>query len=184
MNLNNKSEQNTKMNALTGLKTSNENKVKIALPSLCDYGDSDEEEEEITNPKLKNLTPASSSTTMALPGPAPSNSNSAAKKTGLLGILPPPKSQLFMKKDSGNATTNSKQPISQPFLIPRTLKNNINSAPPVKKTLGSLDEEDDNISNIKKLKTNHTVQQPASSFTTKSTPTHDRITHYLTSVSK
>jgi hypothetical protein len=160
MNLNNKviTEPNTKMNTLTGVKTSNENKVKIALPSLCDYGDSDEEEEEeITNPKLKNLAPSSTVAAGPGPGPAPKHSNSTEKKSGLLGILPPPKSQLFLKKDSTNSITNSKQPISQPFLIPRTLKNNINSAPPVKKTSSSLDEEDDNVNNMKKLKTNNTV---------------------------
>ena len=52
-----------------------DNKVKIALPSLCDYGSDDEEEIEET-PKLKNLNP----------------SQTEKPRSGLLSLLPPPKS--------------------------------------------------------------------------------------------
>ncbi|CAF0835256.1 unnamed protein product [Brachionus calyciflorus] len=69
-----------------------ENKVKLGLPSLCAYGSDDESEEELEEeptPKLKNLNPTKKDSTLS-------------QRSGLLSILPPPKSSLqnssFTKK--------------------------------------------------------------------------------------
>lgn len=70
-----------------------DNKVKIALPSLCAYGsDSDEEEEIKDQPRLKNLNPEKQET---------------KPRSSLLSMLPPPKSAAndFRKKN------DSSQPI-------------------------------------------------------------------------
>ncbi|RNA13451.1 adenylosuccinate lyase [Brachionus plicatilis] len=71
-----------------------ENKVKIALPSLCDYGSDDEDEVE-EQPKLKNLNPPKLDT---------------KPRSSLLSMLPPPKSStnMFIKKTT---TTTNTQPL-------------------------------------------------------------------------
>lgn len=78
-----------------------DNKVKIALPTLCDYG-SDEDEEVDETPRLKNLNPSKTE---------------SKTKAGLLSILPPPKSAQnpFANKkqtevNSSVGMTRSKQP--------------------------------------------------------------------------
>lgn len=95
-------------------------KVQIGLPKLCNYDDDDEDEdeEEATAPKttLRNLNP-----------PKPSESKVVEKpRSGLLSILPPPKSAQnpFLKKPvessapASTSNTNEKLSSSQ-FLLPR-----------------------------------------------------------------
>ena len=97
------------------------NKVKI---SLCNYDDDDEEEDEdekeLAKTTLKNLKPITSNESSGVKRPA----------SGLLSILPPPKSNRFV---SSNSTSNEKKTeptTSMPsFLIPRTLKTPISLAP-------------------------------------------------------
>lgn len=135
------------MSSLSSTVKSSNNKVKIALPTLCSYGDSDEddeekeEEEKLANCKLKNLNPTVSSIG---PTAQPASSTASVKKTGLLGILPPPKANAFLKKDTMISTNNKKQ-APQSFLLPRTLKSST--------TLKSSIQDDEDDKSFKKFKT-------------------------------
>jgi len=115
------------------------NKVKI---SLCNYDDDDdeedEEEKELTKSTLKNLKPATST----------SESSGVKRPTsGLLSILPPPKSNKFISEKKAEAPSTS----MPSFLIPRTLKQPISLAPlPVNDHNDEDDDDDDEESEIMK----------------------------------
>lgn len=118
-------------NKLVSVKTGQ--KVQISLPKLCNYGDDDDDEsdEEISKPKstLKNLKPD----VVEVPKEKP--------RSGLLGLLPPPKSSQnpFIKTTPAAQTssfteskfnkstapavkeTSSSSSSSSSLLLPRTM---------------------------------------------------------------
>ena len=106
------------------------NKVQIALPKLCNYDDDDEDEEEEEDEDEKEAAK------LVITKPQPQ----AAKKsaTGLLGILPQPKANLFTNAKQNATTTDTKTsaPTSSGLFLPRTLNSN------AKKPVSVLDEDD------------------------------------------
>ncbi len=101
-------------------------KPQSLIPSLCDYGsDSNNEEEEEEEEEIKAIQPK----------PTLNKDNKAL--SGLLGILPPPKSNTFLAKKPVSQPTTSNQDFFNPSssknnsigfknatsLVPRTLKN-------------------------------------------------------------
>lgn len=91
-------------------------KIQIGLPSLCNYDDDDEDEEEEIKPKstLKNLNPT-----------IVDQKTSEKPRSGLLGILPPPKStqnQFIKKPTTLPAPVNEKESTSKLFQMPTTEK--------------------------------------------------------------
>lgn len=86
------------------------NKIKIALPSLCSYDDEeDEDEKELAKSNLKNLNPT----------PIPAN-QSGFKRSGLLSMLPPPKSKSnpFLKNETPASNTTAASTLSKETSAP------------------------------------------------------------------
>ena len=122
------------------------NKVKIGLPTLCNYDDDDDEEEQTLQPIKQN-------TIIEAPN----------KKSGLLGILPPPKANAFIKKEASTTPLSKSNPseTTQPksstvpsgnsfgLLLPRTLAS--------KKPIADVEESSDVESNAKKIKKDEPV---------------------------
>jgi len=116
------------------------NKVKIALPSLCDYGsDSGEEDEQEQQSKLLINR-------QAQPGPTvqPASNKSTQQKSSLLNILPPPKANKFISNNnkpahvspaSQSSTTSIPIKTTSSSLLPRSLTGSSTSA----KTASSID---------------------------------------------
>jgi hypothetical protein len=163
---------NSKLSSLSSSKSSNE-KVKIALPTLCNYDDSDEDDEEEekklleASAKLKNLTPSSGPTVATKPADA-----GAKKSSGLLGILPPPKANAFIAKNKASANDSTISKPTPSFLIPRTLKPTTTTAFVPKTSLeevktpsfsGLVDDQEpiETFSSLKKLKTSETEARPS-----------------------
>lgn len=109
-------------------------KVQIALPKLCNYDDDDEDDDEEEDEDEKEAAK------LVITKPQPQANAAKKAASGLLGILPQPKANLFTnaKQDSAaKAETKSTQPAtSSGLFLPRTLNSN------VKKPVSVLDEDD------------------------------------------
>ena len=97
-------------------------KVKIALPSLCDYGsDSEEENEQEQQSKLLiNRQPQPGQTAQ------PVSAKPTQQKSSLLNILPPPKANKFISNSNKAAIPSStsiptKSTATSSSLLPRSL---------------------------------------------------------------
>jgi len=144
------SSNSSKTSSINLTLTKSGNKVQIGLPTLCNYDDDSDEEEECTNPNLKNVKTQQ----------APIEAAPLAKKptSGLLSILPPPKSNTFIKpstsapasSSSGTSSfmSNVKFSSDSKQLIPHALKN--------KKKLD--DDDDDDKSHFKKFKRSQPIK--------------------------
>ena len=126
--------------------TKSGNKVQIGLPTLCNYDDDSDEEEECTNPNLKNVKTQQIQSEVAPLTKKPT--------TGLLSILPPPKSNTFIKpstsaSSSGTSSfmSNVKFSSDAKQLIPHAVKNKKAS-----------NDEDDDKSHFKKFKRSQPVK--------------------------